>query len=107
MSYDIDLIIDTGGAEPYYLDLDWNYTSNVAPMWRAAGANLADFHGKTAGECAPILRAGIETMRADPARFTAMNPPNGWGSYERLLPALDELLAAFEAHPLARVEVSW
>lgn len=98
MSYDIRLTIDTGGSEPATVWDGWNYTSNIAPMWRHAGADLAEFHGKKAGECAPLLAAAIERMEADPETYLAMNPPNGWGSYEGLLRALRDLLAALRAH---------
>lgn len=106
MSYDIWLTIDTGGDEPAYVGRDWNYTSNCGPMWRAAGADLAEFHGKTAGECLPILDAAITELRADPAKYVAMNPENGWGSYESLLPELDLLADNFRHHPKATVVVS-
>lgn len=106
MSYDIWLTIDTGGPEPATLDVDWNYTSNCRSMWRAAGADLAQFDGKTAGECAPILDAAIEELANHPAKYKAMDPENGWGSYDTLLPALGELADAFKCHPKATVVVS-
>lgn len=107
MSYDIWLTIDTGGPEPAVVGMgSWNYTSNCGQMWRAAGADLAEFAGRPAGECAAILRLAIGVMRGDPATYEAMNPENGWGSYDTLLPALDRLLADFEAHPNAIVTVS-
>lgn len=107
MSYDIYLTVDTGGPEPAYLgDMDWNFTSNVSPMWREAGADLAEFDGKVAGECAPTLRQAITLMEADPDRFRAMDSPNGWGTYEHLMPRLRVLAEWFERHPKATVEVS-
>jgi hypothetical protein len=106
VSYDIWLEIDTGGPEPACVGRDWNYTSNCVPMWRAAGADLAEFHGKSAADCIPVLSAAIELLRAEPARFEAMDPENGWGSYETLVPALEALLANFEHHPRATVGVS-
>jgi hypothetical protein len=107
MSYDVWLEIDTGGPEPArILGADfWNYTSNCAPMWRAAGANLAEFHGKPAGECSPLLKQAVVDMEQSPEKYEAMNPENGWGSYKTLLPALRELLSMFEAHPRATVGV--
>jgi hypothetical protein len=84
----------------------WNYTSNCGPMWRAAGADLAKFDGTRASECAPILRAAIENMVADPARYRALDPPNGWGSYDTLLPRLRYLLRWLERNPTATVQVS-
>jgi hypothetical protein len=109
VSYDVYLsaTVDLGGPEPLNFQLlDWNYTSNCGPMWRAAGADLAEYHGKPASECIPSLRAAVAAMEADPAKYKAMNPENGWGSYDSLLPALREMLAAFESAPVAIVGVS-
>ena len=106
MSYSISLDIDTGGPEPAVVGRDWNYTTNCAPMWREAGADLAEYDGKLAGACVPSLSNAIDVMRLESARFKAMNPENGWGSYDSLLPALDKLLSNFRAHPLATVRVS-
>jgi hypothetical protein len=85
----------------------WNYTSNVAPMWRKAGADLKAFDGKTAGECAPVLAAAIERMEAEPDVYRAMDSPNGWGTYDRLLPRLRELLREMLENSSATVEVCW
>lgn len=106
MSYDIYLTIDTGGESPAYVGRDWNYTSNCGPMWRAAGAELAEFHGKPASECIPVLQAAITELEANPEKYRAMDSPNGWGVYDRLVPALTRLLENFQAHPRATVEVS-
>lgn len=106
MSYDIWLTIDTGGAEPATVWDGWNCTSNVAPMWRLAGADLADFHGKPASECLPALRAAVVDMQDQPAKYLLLNPENGWGSYETLIPALQDLVTAFADHPKATVVVS-
>lgn len=108
MSYDIGLKrkpCPTCGdvEEPH---LDWNYTSNCARMWCSAGADLADFHDKPAGDCANILADAITTMERDPDRFRAMNALNGWGTFDNLLPALRELLAALRRYPTAIVKVS-
>lgn len=105
MSYDMYLAVDTGGPEPAYVGNDWNCTSNLALMWRAAGADLASFEGRTAGECAPILRTAVERLLAEPDRFRTMNPPSGWGTYEGLVTSLEELLADYGRHPRAVVEV--
>jgi hypothetical protein len=106
MSYDIWLEIDTGGKEPFQLEDEyWNFTSNVSCMWREAGADLAEFHGKVAGECAPTLRQAIEKMEADPAKYKAMDSPNGWGTYEDLMPRLRVLRDWFERHPKATVKI--
>jgi hypothetical protein len=106
MSYDIALMMDTGGPEPVMVTDGWNYTSNCAPMWRKAGANLAEFHGRTAGDCLPELRKAIANLQSEPAKYEAMNPENGWGAYASLVPDLERLEAEFAANPLATVSVS-
>lgn len=108
MSY--DLWIEPAGLcededNPLAGCLYWNYTSNCSPMWRAAGADLAEFHGKTTDECVPILRSGIAELANNPEKYQAMNPENGWGSWESLVPRLAELLIALENHPGAVVKV--
>lgn len=107
MSYWIHLEADLGGPEPLTVGgLDWNYTSNGGPMWRAAGADLAAFDQRPAWECIPVLAAAIGEMEAHPSTYEAMNPENGWGSYETLLPALRTLLSAFQGAPKAIVRVN-
>lgn len=105
MSYDVWLTIDTGGPAPAIVTGPRNMTNNVAPMWRAAGAPVHDFHGELAHICLPVLRDAIAKMQADPDTFRAMNPENGWGSYEGCLAFLRELADDFEAHPRATVVV--
>jgi hypothetical protein len=105
MSYDIHLEIDTGGPEPATLT-DWNFTSNVSAMWCAAGTDLAEHDGKKAGDLIDELGEAISELKAQPARYRAMDSPNGWGTYEHLLPQMEVLLAQYRAHPLATVRVS-
>jgi hypothetical protein len=110
MSYDLYLEADLGGPEPSQVgDLDWNYTSNCAPMWRLAmpeSDGLAGMHGMSAGVAANVLRAGIARMEKAPNAYRALNPDNGWGDFDSQLASLWRLLAAFEAHPRAIVAVS-
>jgi hypothetical protein len=110
MSYDIYLkypACDACGSPGFDADYgyNWNYTTNCAPMWRLAGADLAGFDGKQAAECAAVLREAIASMRREPDRYKALDPPNGWGSFDELLPHLEELLKRLEKHPNAYVRV--
>lgn len=52
------------------------------------------------------LRLGIALMRSEPARFRALDAPNGWGKYDAFVPWLERYLAACEMYPDATVEVS-
>lgn len=109
MSYDIWLEADLGGDEPVNIGtLDWNYTSNVAPMWRLAMPRtngLAGLHGKSCAFAAEVLRTGIDYMQRHPTPFRRLNPSNGWGDFDGQLEALRELLAACEASPDAKVAI--
>jgi len=114
VSYDIYLEIDTGRTS---IDTNgqavpdpttiWqgNCTSNVAPMWRHAGADLAALHRVSAPVAAEALAPAIRRMEEDPATYLAMNPANGWGNYNGCLQFLRDLHAACVDHPKTTVSV--
>ena len=52
------------------------------------------------------LTWGVEQMKVDPDRFTALNPKNGWGSYDDFVPWLERLIKACKQYPDAKVTVS-
>lgn len=71
----------------------WNYTHNVAPMiydaLKLAGIELAGseswwqrLSGMSGTGGRDYLAVIIRQLEADPERFRAMNPPNGWGCYD-------------------------
>lgn len=84
MSYDVTLLADLGGPEPVSLGLlDENYTWNVYPMFHAVvGNGPNDWDGKPASEAAEICGRILSAFAADPEKFRAMNPANGWGDFE-------------------------
>lgn len=59
-----------------------NMTSNVAPMWREAGIDLAGMKGMSAEQVRPMLAHAIYNMLTSPSKYKAMNPENGWGDYD-------------------------
>lgn len=90
---------------------DANLTHNLGRMAAEAGIYVAlwrpeDIPASTAGQLVPLLRDGLATLLREPERFTALNPENGWGSYEGLVRVATEYLAACEANPDAEVSVS-
>lgn len=77
-----------------------NMTSNVAPMWRLAGADLKELRGRTAREMRVILADAIRIMLIHPEKFKALNPENGWGDYESCVKYLVDLaIMAGEVDP--------
>lgn len=91
---------------------DWNYTHNTngmiaaayeavsgeqtdqcgGPLGPAIGAAWWDRLDGASGEAGKAYLSQIITgLEADPERYRAMNPPNGWGSYDSLLSVLREM----------------
>ena len=116
MSYDVGFGMRVSGVpfDHYGLHIEWaefdgsdrNYTSNVSAMWRHAGVELLDFHGRPARKLTPHLAAAIEQMEANPETYRAMNPENGWGDYEGCLDFLRHILKWGRAFPEATFFVS-
>jgi hypothetical protein len=107
MSWDVTLTDDRGHTEG-----DWNYTHNTNHMIAAAlkdredievppcGGSLGpwigpawwyELNGKSGPDGAAYLARIIEGLEADPAKYRAMNPDNGWGDYESLVRVLAEM----------------
>lgn len=87
---------------------DANITHNLNRMADAAGIYRhlwrPDEVGAThARDLIEPLEAGLELLRADPERFRALNPENGWGDYEGLVEFTAQYLAACREHPDAEV----
>lgn len=113
MSLDVylNLEVDTGNGKETFLVFSANYTHNCNTMADAAGIYNAVWRPdeigiNTAGELIPLLRDGIAQMKECPEKFIALNPSNGWGSYDTFLPWLKEYLKACEKYPRATIEIS-
>ena len=99
MSYDVSIYVETGESEDASVCVfDRNQTSNVARMWRAAGVDLSEWKDRPVGEVVEPLSEAVAAMKADPDKYRAMNPPNGWGSYETCLAFLESILTACRVH---------
>ena len=90
---------------------DANITHNLNQMAKEAGIfehlwGPEEIGVTKAKQLIEPLRAGLELMKADPARFEKYNASNGWGMYEHFGPFVEQYLAACEENPDATVEVS-
>jgi len=90
---------------------DANITHNLGRMAEEAGIYQAVWRPEEIGiiraeQLIKPLRAGIELMKADPDRFTAFNPANGWGTYDNFVPWLERYLQACIEDPDATINVS-
>lgn len=98
-------------SKPSTVVFDCNITHNLNEMADAAGIYRhlwrPDELGITkAGELVKPLRAGLDRLKACPAKFEMFNPSNRWGSYAGLVKFVEQYLEACEAHPDALVSVS-
>lgn len=106
LSYDLDVCQHCGRhAERVF---DKNITYNLGPMWRAAGLPFSDesIEGKPARDMLEPMRDGLVALLAEPEKFRAMNPSNGWGSYEGLVRFVEAAIAAADEYPDAIVRAS-
>lgn len=102
MSWDVWLTCDSCGHQVF----ETNNTHNVNPMIRAAAeaaevdAEIWPYGWELPGpEGAYWLDRVITELEARPATYEAMNPPNGWGSYDDLLPTLRAMRGAVPEYP--------
>lgn len=47
----------------------------------------------------PVAQAALDALKQDPERFQALNPSNGWGTYENALWFFEKLVASCESNP--------
>lgn len=105
MSYDVWLEADLGGPNPITIDENINHTSNTSAMWRDAGADLLEMHGKLAGECIDSLESAVITITNNKEHYRAMEPCNKWGTVESTIGFLQKVLDLCRKAPKAKLVV--
>jgi len=128
MSYDTSILLDPCdhcGRHADVISLG-NMTSNVGAMYRAAMpgpypgggrydgtgdpepcGGLRGLSGLRCSDALPILRAGLAAMAEREAEMRALEPSNGWGSYEGAVAYLTEIADVCEANPRGTLAVNW
>lgn len=108
MSYDVSLTIDTGGEYPAVVCEVGNITSNVMPMIKEAmGFPFRELDGVKAFDAQPKIDSALARMEQTPETFKAMNPPNGWGSYEGTMGFLARFSSCCVHHPQAVISMHY
>lgn len=105
------------GAAGDFMEREWNYTHNCNRMANIALAEAGitvpphpnhpelkmswwDFLDGMEGPAgAAILDTIIKGLEADPVRFDAMNPENGWGSRENFVAVLTKMRDSVPEYP--------
>jgi hypothetical protein len=113
MSWDADIYAMVDGVKVSLHDGGWNYTHNTNEMIRKAG--FAEWPYKVGGQgninpmdsktFADKMASVIENMEKAPDEYRKMNPQNGWGSFDTLLPILKEMLEIAKRFPSGVWEV--
>lgn len=88
-----------------------NITHNLAKMAAEAGIYKHLWRPEEidiikARQLIEPLSIGVALMRREPERFRALNPENGWGSYDDFVPWIERYIAACCEFPEAEVSVS-
>lgn len=88
-----------------------NITHNLARMAEEAGLYYPLWRPEEicvikAKQLIVHLCFGLEKLKADPERFKAFNPSNGWGTYEGLVNFTQQYLEACQQYPEATINVS-
>lgn len=96
MSYDLRLAVKAEGAEDCYVVFDEpEYSSptyNIGDMFRACtGWNFKQSEWYNAKEVLPLIQHGINELKYNEKEYIKYNSPNGWGSTESALKALQSL----------------
>jgi hypothetical protein len=105
MSLDVCL---QAGDDPVF---EHEITHNLGRMAKEAGCYEAlwrpdEIGIERAGGLVDPLKAGLVALISDPDRFEAMNPENGWGTYDGLVRFITAYLKACIQNPEAIISVS-
>jgi hypothetical protein len=80
-----------------------NTTYNHERMWHAMYPDLpmVPIDGMTGEESLPLLTQVLSKLLADPEKFSALEPDNGWGSYAIFVVFIRDLIDDAEKKPKA------
>lgn len=89
----------------YEDDRPGSITYNLSPMFTDVlnGVYLGKFAGAPCVEAAGPLASAAERLRSEPDKYRAMNPENGWGTYEGAVKYLETFAQVCAEHPEAKI----
>ena len=86
---------------------DEQFTGNYIPMAKECGLEKlifsTSFDLASAAQVVPILKKGIELLKAKPQHFKELEPSNGWGTYCDFLHSCMHALRACKEFPEAHI----
>lgn len=86
-----------------------NITHNLCEMAQEAGIYKCLWRPDENGfiqakDIIAILEKSLDNLVRNPSKFTIFNPDNGWGSFERLVTFVSDVLEACKKYPNAKIE---
>lgn len=89
---------------------DQNVTHNLTEMAKAAGLYKVmwrpeEIGVETAEEAILFLEAGVRELKSNREKYEKYNPANGWGDYEGLCKAAQNILDACYQNKDARIYI--
>lgn len=85
----------------------FNITTNINRMLREAGfPSWQMLDGLSADVVGLLMGRAVIELGKDPQRYRALQPDNGWGTYEGLIEWMREVLAVLDRHPTGIVRCS-
>ena len=101
-------LVDLGGKDRVEFEVwEWNVTHNLSQMWRAAGIfnEIYNSEGVEASEVVDRLNHGLRMMTHHPEAYRALEPSNGWGTYENAIEFIGNFIEACNEYPKAVIAV--
>lgn len=83
------------------------YDGHRPPKPGRDAAGLPGISGLRCDLAVPILREALSRMDLRNVELKAMEPDNGWGSFDGARAFLAKILAACEANPTGTLAVNW
>lgn len=89
----------------FFEDVASGVTWNIMPMYRLAGLEFRTLDGETGRDALVRIEAALEKMKREPEKYRALNPSNGWGSYEGAVEVLERFAEVCREMPDGIVDV--
>lgn len=88
---------------------DANLTHNLTEMAEFVGLYMVMWRPeecgiKTCADALTPLREGLHRLKTQESECRAMNPSNGWGTYEGLLKVTEDYIKVCEKHPEGKID---
>lgn len=107
MSLGVDLVdVCSSCGHEDRVEITNGITYNLMPMFREAGWDHNELDDWSSEQMLPLAKRVLETLKREPERFRALNPSNGWGSYEDALWFFGELIQACKDNPKYKIAFS-